>query len=328
MWDSRAAACAAALQRWYRPRRGLWSSAGWWNSANALTALVDYMSITGDRAYLPVLASTFNRARRRRGFVNDFYDDCGWWGLAWLAAHELTQDADYLLAAGEIFRYMTSGWDDPGMWWTTRRDYKNAITNELFGLLAVRLHFFTERRDYLSWAQREWQWFAASGMINPSSLVNDGLTPSGENNGGTTWTYNQGVVLGFLAGLHAVSGSAECLDAGSAIAQAALSSLTSDDGVLTEPGTPSRDTVQFKGIFLRNLRIFAAATDILGYRDFVLANATAAWDLARNDANEFGYRWQGPFDSADAARQSSALDLLNAAAALASANKPGVSLSS
>jgi predicted alpha-1,6-mannanase (GH76 family) len=317
MWDTRAAACAAALQRWYRPRRGLWSSAGWWNGANALTALIDHVSVTGDSSYAPVIATTFRHAPgwRHRGFVNDFYDDCGWWGLAWVDAHTLTGSAEYLSAAESIFRYLTRGWDD-GMWWTTRRDYKNAITNELFGQLAARLHAQTERPSYLDWARREWDWFMASGMINSSGLINDGLTRSGANNGGTTWTYNQGVILGFAAAMHAATGSAEFLSVGSSIASAAMSSLTSPEGVLTEPGSPSGDTVQFKGIFLRNLRAFAAAADLPGYRDFVLTNAASSWSLARNPADQFGYRWQGPFDKADAARQSAALDLLNAAAAL------------
>ena len=35
----------------------------WWNSANAITALIDYMALTGDRSYLePVVANTFARA--------------------------------------------------------------------------------------------------------------------------------------------------------------------------------------------------------------------------------------------------------------------------
>ena len=37
-----AAAGARALQRWYRPSRGLWQGAGWWQSANALTAVIRY----------------------------------------------------------------------------------------------------------------------------------------------------------------------------------------------------------------------------------------------------------------------------------------------
>ena len=315
MWDSRAAACAAALQRWYRPRRGRWSSAGWWNAANALTALVDYMSVTGDSAHAEVIETTFRRARRRRGFVNDFYDDCGWWGLAWTAAHELTGSREYLSAAEEIFAFMTGGWDD-GMWWTTRRDYKNAVTNEVFGLLAARLHIRTAQPSYLSWAEREWEWFTASGMINSSGLINDGLNSSGVNNGGITWTYNQGVILGFAAAMHTITGSPGFLSTGSAVARATMSSLTSPEGILTEPGTPSGDTTQFKGIFLRNLRAFADAADLPGYRDFVLANAASAWDRARDDADHIGYRWQGPFDQADAARQTSALDLLTAAASL------------
>ncbi|MGD0554161.1 MAG: glycoside hydrolase family 76 protein [Streptosporangiaceae bacterium] len=308
-----AAAAATALQRWYRPRSGLWSSTGWWNSANALTALIGYLSVTGDSSHTPVIERTFQRAPRRHpGFVNEYFDDCGWWALAWIDAHDLTGSPAYLSAAADIFDHMTSGWDD-GMWWRAARDYKNAITSELFGLLAARLFLRSKRRDYLSWASRCWDWFAASGMLGPSGLVNDGLTPDGRNNGGTTWTYNQGVLLGFLAELHTATGSGDLLEVGRGVAQAAFSSLT-EDGILTEPGIPDGDRIQFKGIFVRNLRRFAAVTDVPGYREFIQANAASVWSRARNSSDELGFRWQGPFDTADAARQSSALDLLTAAA--------------
>jgi hypothetical protein len=33
----------------------------WWNSANAITALIDYMLITKDRSYLWVVEQTFER---------------------------------------------------------------------------------------------------------------------------------------------------------------------------------------------------------------------------------------------------------------------------
>ena len=315
----RAAAAVTALQRWYRPRSGLWVSAGWWNAANALTALVDYMSLSGDLSYLPVVARTFDRApgRRRPGFINEYYDDCAWWGLAWLDAFDLSAERRYLSAAEEIFRHLITGWDETfggGVWWSRRRDYKNAITNELFGLLAARLYLRTARPNWLSWARRCWEWFAASGMIGPSGLVNDGLSPAGRNNGGTTWTYNQGVVLGFLADLYSATSDRSYLSAGSVTAEAALRSLTVD-GILTEPGQgePNADLVQFKGIFARNLRAFAALAPVPGYREFVRANASSAWDRARSAADQFGYRWQGPFDRADAGRQCAALDLLNCA---------------
>ena len=52
------------------------------------------------------------------------------------------------------------------------------------------------------------------------------------------------------------------------------------------------------------------------YRTFILANARSLWDNNKNAGHQFGLRWTGPFDRADAARQSSALDGLNAAVAV------------
>ena len=54
-----AAAGTAALQHWYRPWRGLWATTGWWNSANALTAVIGYTQWTGDRSYAGVIETTF-----------------------------------------------------------------------------------------------------------------------------------------------------------------------------------------------------------------------------------------------------------------------------
>ena len=82
-----AAAGAGALQQWYRPWRGLWATTGWWNSANALTAVIGYTQCTGDNTYAGVIERSFKRARRRhQGFTNSYYDDNAWWALAWVAA--------------------------------------------------------------------------------------------------------------------------------------------------------------------------------------------------------------------------------------------------
>jgi predicted alpha-1,6-mannanase (GH76 family) len=68
-------------------------------------------------------------ARGGKWFTNKFCDDNGWWGLAWVAAYDLTRDRCYLSAAERIFARCEKGWDGTcrgGVWWGTDRTYKNA----------------------------------------------------------------------------------------------------------------------------------------------------------------------------------------------------------
>lgn len=77
---ARAAAGAKALQGWYNAETGLYDTTGWWNSANALHALIDYMALSGDRTYLDVVENTF-AVNAAGNFINLYYDDQGWWAL-------------------------------------------------------------------------------------------------------------------------------------------------------------------------------------------------------------------------------------------------------
>jgi len=328
-----AAAGAAALQRWYSRWTGRWRTTGWWNAANALTAVCDYTERTGDRAFAWVIGWTFAVARwQHPHFINRFFDDNGWWALAWLRAYELTSQQRYLAASRRIFENMITGWDATcggGLWWNQDRQYKNAIANELFLAVAARLHRVSPGAGsyYLDWALREWDWFIASGMIGRNGLVNDGLTADCENNGKPTYTYNQGVILGGLGDLYEITGDGAYLRHGERIADATLTELitlesAARSGILTDPGEAAMagrqgDSVQFKGVFARNLADFYPHSNRLAYRDFILRNARSVWENSRNAENQFGLCWAGPFDTADASRQSSALDVLNAAVRIA-----------
>jgi predicted alpha-1,6-mannanase (GH76 family) len=329
-----AAAGAAALQRWYSPWTGRWRTTGWWNAANALTSVADYTQRTGDRTYAWVINWTFRVARwRHPHFINSFFDDNGWWALAWAKAYELTGTQRYLDASRRIFDDMITGWDQTcggGLWWNQDRKYKNAIANELFLAVAARLHRLSSGFGsyYLDWALRELDWFIASGMIGQNGLVNDGLTADCRNNGKPTYSYNQGVILGGLGDLYDITGDVGHLGHGERIADAVLHGLTTpasspEPGILIDPGEADMagrrgDGSQFKGVFVRNLFDFYRHSGRPAYRDFVLRNALSIWVNSRNAQNQFGVRWAGPFDTADASRQSSALDVLNAAAGLTS----------
>src|ERR1022692_621805 len=41
----------------------------WWNSANAIAALIDYMSTTGEKTYLSVVDITFSKAQGTYTFI-------------------------------------------------------------------------------------------------------------------------------------------------------------------------------------------------------------------------------------------------------------------
>src|SRR5262249_53896274 len=56
------------------------------------------------------------------------------------------------------------------------------------------------------------------------------------------------------------------------------------------------------------------------YYTFLFKNAHAVWFNDRNDLNQLGLKWDGPFDSADAARQSSAMMAVSALAEPFTAN--------
>ena len=117
----RAADSAVILNGYYDQGTGLWREAGWWNSANLLTALGD-LDYAGDQHPFDirtVFENTFTQAQKsfamsvnktlipgggglfkethsfvvpegktsleERGFdrfINEYYDDEGWWALA------------------------------------------------------------------------------------------------------------------------------------------------------------------------------------------------------------------------------------------------------
>jgi predicted alpha-1,6-mannanase (GH76 family) len=310
------------LQTWYVEETGLWRTTGWWNAANGLTMVVDYSKLSDTPDFRPAIANKFERNSLKH-FLNEYYDDQGWWALGWVGAYELTHEARYLEMAELISDDMAGGWDETcggGIWWKKPKQYKNAIANELFLSVAAKLASLTQDTDklarYLEWAQREWKWFEASGIINPDNLVNDGLDASCHNNRRNTWTYNQGVILGGLTTLARVSGDTKPLEAAQSIALAAIARLTDLDGVLHDSCEPARcgnDAPQFKGIFSRNLAVLNSAAPAPGFRAFLRRNAESIW-RNRDAEGRFGLVWSGPSDVKTAATQVSALDTLVAAA--------------
>jgi predicted alpha-1,6-mannanase (GH76 family) len=301
-----------------------------WNAYNTLEALIDYTQLTTDKSYFSTIDDVAGNFGLLKWTVAAGNDDAAWAGIALVKAYRLTKKGDYLSKAKEVFSQLITYWDEVchgGVWWDLKRTYKNAITNELFLMLATILYQETKEQEYLEWALKEWNWFKASGLINNDHLINDGLKKENcKNNGQTTWAYNQGVILGGLTNLWLLEGDSAYIDRANQIATAVINSTSlTCNGILKEEAKRlDSDQEQFKGIFMRYLAYLAShepkknEEEKQKFIQFIWSNANHVWDKARNKENLINAYWvydSGSNPQYDAIAQTSGLDLFNAAMA-------------
>jgi hypothetical protein len=321
---SRSTAAATGLMMMYDRDTGLFGGNGWWTSANALTAIIDNARVSGMPSYEYAISETYDKNLGAQGgnFTNDYVDDTGWWGLAWLDAYDLTGDARYLTTAradaDDMARYWTDLCGGGVLWNTGNTGYKNAIANELYLELNAALHNrIAGDTTYLARARQEWAWFAGTGMINSSHLVNDGLDGSCHNDGHPTYTYNQGVILGGLAELYRATGDGAVLDTARTLADASTGSTTLNPGGTlrdeNEADSCSGDGPSFKGAYVRGLGLLDSVLSDHPYAGYLHRQADTAYANDRDPLDLYGPHWAGDGRGPTGhGCQHSALDLLNA----------------
>lgn len=342
--DQRMRAVERLLER-YDHETGLWEhDASTWQSAKALTTVIDYMSRTGDRQYLGYVDETYRHGDIARTGVpvqTGYNDDALWWALAWIRAFDLTHEPRYLDAARKIvdglgdqrasfcaggLAWARTGIDPDLHPWTQ----VNSITNGLYltatALLSTRVES-SDRSSYLARATTTWDWFttgAGRALLDPSGVINDHL----DQYGGTCvlvdenrrWTYDQGMLISGLVALHRATGNGALLTSADRIAAAAThdGSVFVQNGILNEPsattcpGPDCHDAETYKGVLVRGYReLVDTGRSKVATAEFLTRQAQSL----RDTADEYGFRWQGPprdDDHPNFATQTAALDALNA----------------
>ncbi|MDH6306357.1 putative alpha-1,6-mannanase (GH76 family) [Parabacteroides sp. PF5-5] len=318
---------------WRNDTTGIWESAGWWNSANLLTAVIRYSEVTNSDDLYPLIEDVYTKAKQYqigtdstgtplycRNFINDYYDDEAWWALAWIEAYKITKQKKYLDMAEVIFEDLTGGWSDEcngGIYWKKNPlHYKNSIANNLFSLTAARLYKTTHDKKYQDWFEKNVAWYMQTGMINTDIYqIEDGTNKDCLPNQNQHYTYNQGVAIAVLAEMYLLNKKQEYIDLAEQIAMATINKqLVTEEGILREmnPGIDkSNDGVQFKGIFIRHLGFLYQVTKNPAYKDFILKNAESIKENNYDPISKsFGHYWYGPFTEPNAAANSCALECI------------------
>ncbi|KAG8863997.1 hydrolase 76 protein [Tulasnella sp. 330] len=237
------------MSHWYNPLLGSFNSGSLWTDANTIEDAHNLMLAAGTDTYAILdfskigiegaMASTIIWEIQ----VDGSNDDTLWLVLTmWKIADYLQargRDASgYLKSASELYDLVAAQWDTTncggGVWWSTAKTYKNAITNELFLYTSANGYLRTGQASYLENARKEWAWLNQTGMRNNKGLYNDGLDfNTCANNGQTEWTYNQGVVASGLAALSVATGDKSLLDVAEVTLDAVFSQMT-QGGILRE----------------------------------------------------------------------------------------------
>ena len=109
----------------------------------------------------------------RTAGTKTWFDDNGWWGLAFMNAYRATGTRRYLMDAERALRYIAAvGWDRAagGIWWNTGHPYKAGEALASGTLLAALIYEQTRSPFALAQARRFLAWANTSGFSPADGL--------------------------------------------------------------------------------------------------------------------------------------------------------------
>ncbi len=216
----------------------------------------------------------------RSANTETWFDDNGWWGIAFMNAYRATGSRRWLKDAQRALNYAARvGWDPQsgGLWWNTQHPYKAGAALASDTLLAVLLYQQTHSSFALSQAQKFLAWGNTSGFSAADGLY------AGSNVNPTPVDYIEGPLIYAQALLCRLTATQPNCDAAERLKQRSLTRF----GYLLD-FSPQYDAIYLQWMLALSLldgdrTLYALAAD----------NARDAETRARNSEGLYLLSWNG-----------------------------------
>jgi predicted alpha-1,6-mannanase (GH76 family) len=298
----------------------------WWQ-AHGLNALVDAATRVKNDTYFNLISDFYTGlGNANNGYINDYYDDMAWMGIALLRAYALTNQKKYLDTSLLLWDDIRTGWNETnggGIAWNKQMlYYKNTPSNATTAILSFRLYTITNEQKYLDLGNDIMIWLQNTLVDEERGMVWDGIGRTGGNDIDYNWlfTYNQGIYIGACIELYTISNDKRWRERAIKTADNAITVFTGNFNVLKDEGVG--DGGLFKGILIRYLKYLSdqpfldpAKSDI--YKTFIKNNAAILWNNGKSSQYPytFNHDWaKSPSGEIDLSVQLSGVFLLEACA--------------
>ncbi len=215
----------------------------------------------------------------REAGTETWFDDNGWWGLAFVNAYRATGNRRWLSDAQRALSYVArAGWDPStgGLWWNTDHPYKAGAALASNTLLATLLYQLSGSSYDLAQARRFLAWANTGGLGSEGLYVDSNLDSNPVD-------YIEGPLIFAQATLcRLASDSSEC-----ALAERLKSTALTRFGFTLDFGP------QYDAIYLQwMLALYSLDGDPALYR-LAAHNASEAQQHARNGQGLYLLSWSG-----------------------------------
>ncbi|WP_198315579.1 glycoside hydrolase family 76 protein [Chitinophaga tropicalis] len=236
----------------------------WW-CAHGLDVLVDGYIRTRSTTYTTRMKALLYGIRSFNGntYINHFYDDMEWLGIACLRAYLATEDAEYLTVANTLWTDIKTGYSSNAINWNKScPGCKNACANGPAVILAARLYRITGVAADLDYAKNIFA-FMKANLVDPvTGAVWDAIDlNTGVTNKDWIFSYNVGTYIGAGLELYKVTGDVTYLNEAVKTAEYAMNSRR-PNGMFFGDEQGGGDGGLFKGIFIRYFYLLAREGNI------------------------------------------------------------------